>query len=422
MKDYETFPPLAVTGAGGPYLFLDNGQTLIDVCSSWWCKSLGHGHPRLRAALHRQTDRFEHVILANTTQEPAVALAEALGRFVPGLSHVFFGGDGSTAVEIAAKLALQGQRIRGQERRTRFASLRNGYHGEGGLSLALSDLGIYREPFAEVLPIPEILGPLPYRTGPEDAKWMDAEAEWPALSAQLDAVGDTLCAIAFEPLLQGAGGMRVYSPDLLRRLRAWATANGVWLIADEIMTGFYRTGTRLACEQAGIIPDLVCLSKGLTAGWLPLSATLIHDDIYRLFYADYGQGRDFLHSNTFAGNALACAVALEALKVYEEEGIARKVAADGPRLLHAFREMADGSGKLKNIRHLGFLVAADLDLPDEPRFARAGLAVYREAIKQGALWRNLGSTLYWLPPLNCPAELFPKLRDMGLAALKAALG
>lgn len=423
MKDYEAFPPLALRGAEGPYLFLEDGRRLIDTCSSWWCKSLGHGHPRLRAALKAQADRFEHVILANTSQEPAVALAEKLGRMAPGLSHVFYGSDGSTAVEIAAKLALHAQRARGHGHRIHFAALENGYHGESGLALGLSDLGLYREPYAAVLPVVTQLTGLPYRSGPEDARWQDASEEWPRLEAQLEAVADTLCAVACEPVLQGAGGMRVYSPDLLRRLRAWTAERGIYLIVDEILAGLHRTGPVLACRHAGITPDMICLSKGLTAGWLPLSATLIHDDLYQLFYHDYGQGRDFLHSNTYSGNALACAVALEALQVYADEEIEARLPLRAESMRQAFREMADATGRLKNLRQVGLMVAADLDLSaDLAAKTRVGFAVYREAVARGALWRNLGSTLYWLPPLNSPPGLFAEMRDIGIAALRAALG
>ncbi len=444
MKDYESFPPLEVVGADGPYIHLADGHKLIDAQSSWWCKSLGHGHPRLRAALKAQADRYEHIISANTAQEPSAALAEKLGSLVPGLSHVFFAGDGSTAVDLAAKLALHAQRLRGQPQRCRFAALANGYHGESGISLGLSDLGLYREAYAALLPTPAYLQPLPYRRGMESSiaaasrttkltglrdragfpekkedEWLDASEAWPSIERQLQGLEPELCAIVFEPVLQGAGGMRLYSPDLLRRLAAWAKTHGVYLLADEILTGFHRTGPVLACEHAGVQADLVCLSKGLTAGWLPLSATLISDDLYRLFYADYGQGRDFLHSNTFAGNALGCAVALEALRIYEDEKIGECVAATAPVMRDLFFEMVEASGVLENVRHLGMMVAADLKPEAAASLPRAGYAVYREAVRRGALWRNLGSTLYWLPPLNIEVEVLVKLRDIGLESLHA---
>jgi adenosylmethionine---8-amino-7-oxononanoate aminotransferase len=442
MKDYESFPPLPIAGAEGAYLHLEDGTRLFDASSSWWCKTLGHGHPRLRAALTAQAQNYEHVIAAHTAQAPSAALAEKLAGLAPGLSHVFFGGDGSTAVEITAKLALHAMRIRGESRRTRFASLANGYHGESGFSLGLSDLGMYREPYASSLITPIFLGPLPYVTGDVAALWDRSEEPglrkeksdwWGAIESQLSAVADTLCAIVFEPVLQGAGGMRFYDPELLRRLRAFADAHGIYLIADEILTGFHRTGKRLACEHAGVVADMVCLSKGLTGGWLPLSSTLIRDDIYNLFYGDYGQGRDFLHSNTYAGNALACAVALEALQVYADEGIAARVDANGPLLAQAFREMAEATGVLRDVRHLGMVVAGDL-VPAHSQGdrgvsrgistwpVRAGWAVYREAVKHGILWRPLGSTLYWLPPLNTEPRDLRSLRDGCITTLRAVFG
>lgn len=444
MKDYEVFPPLPLVGAAGAFVHLEDGRRLFDASSSWWCKSLGHGHARLRAALMAQAQNYEHVIAAHTAQAPSAVLAEKLAGLAPGLSHVFFGGDGSTAIEIAAKLALHAMRIRGETSRTRFASLSNGYHGESGFSLGLSDLGLYREPYADALIKPTFLKPLPYVAGDAAASWNiglektglkkekteNAKTSWwEFIENQLEAVAPQLCAIFFEPVLQGAGGMQVYDPELLRRLRRFADKHGIYLVADEILTGFYRTGKRLACEHAGITADMVCLSKGLTAGWLPLSATLIHDEIYKLFYADYGQGRDFLHSNTYAGNALACAVALEALQVYEDEGIAARVAENGAVLAQCFYEMAEATRLVHGVRHLGMMAAGELSLekqaeekPGRALPPRAGWAVYREAVNHGILWRPLGKTLYWLPPLNTEAHDLRSLRDGCIATLRAVFG
>jgi adenosylmethionine---8-amino-7-oxononanoate aminotransferase len=301
-------------------------------------------------------------------------------------------------------------------------------------------LGLYREAYAPLLPTPSFLQPIPYRNGivtgnilsidrdragftnKSSDTWCDASDVWPILEAQLESLEPTLCAIAFEPVLQRTGGMRLYSPDLLRRLRKWSETHGVFLIADEILTGFYRTGPRLACEHAGIVPDWVCLSKGLTAGWLPLSAALVSDAVYDLFYADYGLGHDFLHSNTYAGNALGCAVALEALKVYDEEHIHSRVDAMSPLLYDLFSEMAEATGVLTDLRHLGMVVAADLKPQCAQSQNRAGYAVFREAVSRGALWRNLGSTLYWLPPLNVAESTLRSLRDIGIGALRAVFG
>lgn len=421
MKDYETFPPVELAGAEGSHLLLRDGGRLIDANSSWWCKTLGHGHPRLREALRRQADRFEHVISANTSNELLVDLSERLAGLCPPLGHAFYAGDGSSAVEIALKLSLHAHRIQGRPERTRFIALANGYHGESGLSLAVSDLGIYREPYAAVLPEPFILDGLPYVSSPEDPLWNDCGAVWPALEATLAPWAETSAALIVEPVLQGAGGMRVYSPDLLRRLRAWCTAHGVHLVADEIMTGFWRAGAPLAMHHAGIVPDVLCLSKGLTAGWMPFSAALVHPDLYDLFYADYGRGRDFLHSNTYSGNALGAAVALEALSLYAEPGFGESVAELSKRMRALWDEVIAATGALENPRAVGGVVAADLRLPESLRGTRAGFAVFQEAVARGALLRPLGNTLYWLPPLNTDAATLERLAEITAASVKAVL-
>lgn len=422
MKDYESFPPLEVAGAAGSRIRLKDGSEVIDAVSSWWCKTLGHGHPRLREALVRQANGFEHVISANTATDVLVSLSEKLAALCPPLDRVFYGGDGSTAVEIALKMALHAQRIRGEARRTKFIALGNGYHGESGLALAVSDLGIYREPYADALPEPAILRGLPYVSGPADPAWGDCSAAWPAIERQLEASAADAAALIVEPVLQGAGGMRLYSPDLLRRLRAWTARHGVYLVFDEILTGFWRTGRMLALEHAGVAPDLLCLSKGLTAGWLPFSATLVSPGLYDLFYADYGTGRDFLHSNTYSGNALGAAVASEALSIYSAPGFGEEVAAFAAALHRRWEQVASATGCLANLRALGGMTAGDLALgPDgsgvRPR--RAGFAVFREAVARGALLRPLGDTIYWLPPLNTPPADLDRLAEVTASAILA---
>lgn len=426
MHDYRDFPPLEVVSAVGSHLELRDGRRLIDAISSWWCKSLGHGHPRLKAALARQMERFEHVILANTTNDVVVALSERLAALDPALSRVFYAGDGSTAVEVACKMALQAGKLAGRvdrhgKPRARFMALENGYHGETTLALALGDLGIYKEAYREILPETACLRGLPRVHSEKDPLWRDCGAAWPALERQLEAC-DGLCAVVVEPVLQGAGGMLLYSPDLLRRLRAWTADRGVWLIADEILTGLHRTGPALACAHAGITPDFLCLSKGLTAGWLPLSAVLTGEAVYGLFYGEYGTGRDFLHSNTYAGNALAAAVALEALDVYRDEDIPARTAVLAAALRDSLAAVQARTGRLANLRSLGGMAAADLTGPGVEPGARTGYRVYREAVARGALLRTLGDTVYWLPPLNTPLHTVEELGEITAQAIEAALG
>jgi adenosylmethionine---8-amino-7-oxononanoate aminotransferase len=429
MRDYAEFPPLVVTGARGARLRLADGREILDAISSWWCKALGHGHPRLAAALRAQQDAFEHVITANTTSAPLVRLCERLlaaanglppsawgaaappGRRPGHFGKVFLADNGSTAVEIALKMALQAQAQRGAPARTRFVALQNAYHGETAATLSVGDLDLYAAPYRPLcFPVGRLSG-LPYRRGPSDAAWLDAGAEWPAIEAALDGQADTLAAIIYEPVLQAAGGMLLFSPDLLRRLRAWADAHGVYLIADEIAAGMGRLGAVLASHLAegvgrtslAALPDFAVLSKGLTAGVLPLSAVLTTDAIYALFESDYAEGRAFLHSNTFTGNALAVAVALAVLDVFAEDAVLGQVAARGPRLSAAMHKIAADRLYLRNVRGCGMVAAVDIRDADgralDPR-RRTGYHVYREAVRRGALLRPLGDTMYLFPPLT----------------------
>ncbi len=408
MRDYRDFPPLEVVAAHGCHLHLADGSRLIDAISSWWCKALGHRHPRLTAALHAQADTFEHVILANTTNQLVVRLCERLLAVAngvgdltgPAYAKVFLSGDGSTGLEVALKMAVQFHRQSGAAQRTRFACLEHGYHGESIATMSISDCAEYRTPFADLCFPSTVLSGVPYRSGPDDPRWQDAAGEWPGLVAQLEPFAETLAAIVVEPLLQGAGGMRLYSPDLLRRLRAWCDTHGVLLIADEIAAGMGRLGSYLASHQAGITADLAVLSKGLTGGYLPLSATLASQRIYDAFDADWHEGRAFLHSNTYSGNALGVAVADAALSVFHDEDVLGQVARRGPRLRQGLAALR--SPFLHGIRGCGMMAAADLVQADGtpwPSAQRIGLRVYRAAIRRGALLRNLGDTLYLFPPL-----------------------
>jgi adenosylmethionine---8-amino-7-oxononanoate aminotransferase len=428
MRDYRDFPPLAIAGAEGTRFRLADGREIFDAISSWWCKALGHRHPRLMAALRAQTEVFEHVITANTTSAPLVRLCERLlavanglpvsawgpaapeGRSPGHFGKVFLADNGSTAVEIAMKMALQAQAQRGAPGRTKFAAFENGYHGETAATLSVGDLDLYGGPYRPIcFPVHRVRG-LPYRPGPRDPAWLDAGAAWPAIARALDEVAETLAAVVYEPVLQAAGGMQLYSPDLLRRLRAWADARGVFLIADEIAAGMGRLGAMLASHLVpGALPDFAVLSKGLTAGVLPLSAVLTTDAIYALFEADYAEGRAFLHSNTFTGNALAIAVANAVLDVFAEDDILGRVAAVSGHLRSSLETLAARRPYLRNLRACGMVAAVEIrhadGTPRDPR-RRTGYAVYREAVRRGALLRPLGDTMYLFPPLTiAPSEI-----------------
>jgi len=414
MKDYENFLPQSVKSARGSHIELSNGKPLIDAISSWWCKSLGHNHPRLKKALQAQIEKFEHVILANTTNETIVQLSEKLCALMPSLNKVFFAGDGSCAVEVALKMSLHSRLIKGDTKRKSFITLQNGYHGETVGALSVSDLGIYKSPYESLCFECYTIKNIPYVTGREDPLWVNCHEQWQQIEKSLELLKDSATAIIVEPIIQGAGGMLIYSQDFLKRLSQWAKQNDIHLIADEIMTGLGRTGKMLACEHARVEPDFVCLSKGLTSGWMPFSAVLTTNEIYEIFYNDYLPEKSFLHSHTFSGNALGASLALEVFNIMEQENICDNVQALEAMLLDNMLEIAQVSGKLHNIRSLGGVVAADLIGAHDQRL---GYKIYQKAMSLGALLRPLGNTLYWLPPLNISPDTLDELKAITLKAI-----
>jgi adenosylmethionine---8-amino-7-oxononanoate aminotransferase len=344
-------------------------------------------------ALRRQAESFEHVILANTSQTPAVALAERLAKLAPKLNKVSYASDGSCAVEMALKMSLHSRMLRGQQR-TGVAALSGGYHGETLMALSVSDLGLYRAPYEAWCHACTFIENIPYVSGIDDPLWQDCSAHWNQIELQLAPQKDHLTAIIVEPLIQAAGGMRVYSADLLRRLRDWCDQHDVHLIADEIMTGYGRTARMLAIEHAGVVPDFLCLGKGLTGGSLPLSAMVTSTAVYDLFYGDRLQDA-FLHSHTHTGNALACAVAVAAHDLTGQDRHLQHVQQLGERMRDNMQRIAQETGALHCVRQLGAMVAADIR---QPQTARDGYRVMQAAIKRGALLRPLGNTIYWCPP------------------------
>lgn len=409
MKDYELFRPLVITGAKGDYLHLDNGKKIIDAISSWWCKTLGHQHPRLKRALYEQLEKFEHVILANTTNETIMQLSEKLSRLSPSLNKVMYASDGSCAVEIALKMSLHAREIEGKHQRKLFIALENGYHGETAGALSVSDLGIYSEPYRSMLFDVKKISP-PYVSDKNNPLWNNCETHWEKTLSELQPYAGTATAVIVEPILQGAAGMQIYSKDFLYRLRQWTSENDIHLIADEIMTGIGRTGKMLACEHANIEPDFICLSKGLTGGFLPLSAMLTSQSIYDLFYDDYERGKSFFHSHTHSGNVLAASVACEVLNIMHEEKLCERAEKIGNIMQENMQSIADQTGKLKNVRAIGAMVAADIICKTPNR--RYGYEIYQKAVEAGALLRPLGNTLYWLPPLNVEWKTLAELKEI----------
>lgn len=415
MKDYEIFPPLLVKRAYGSYIELADGNTLIDGISSWWCKSLGHGHPALKQALMAQVEQFEHVIFAHTTHDTIAQLSALLGTLMPGLSKTFYAGDGSCAVEIALKMSLHKHQLSGKPHKTKFIALKNGYHGETSGALSVSDLGIYRDPYQPMLFEPILIEPL-YVNSMDDPAWQDAQAHWERIEATLQACHETVSAIIVEPIVQGAGGMKLYSQDFLARLAKFAQQHDIHLIADEIMTGIGRTGKMLASEYAQITPDFICLSKGLTSGWMPFSVVLTTDAVYQTFYDDYDKGKSFLHSHTYSGHALGASLALATLKVIAQEQLCAKSFALQAVMRDLVQDIAQQTGLLNNIRGIGSIIAADLVGDDLP--PRAGYHLYHEAVKLGALIRPIGNTVYWMPPLTVSHAELSELHNITSLALQ----
>jgi adenosylmethionine-8-amino-7-oxononanoate aminotransferase len=406
MKDFENEPPFIVHSAKGSVLHTNKGP-VIDAISSWWCKSLGHGHPKVIEAIQKQMGLFEHVIGANTTHPILVELAEELAD-ISGKQHVFFASDGSSAVEIALKLTLQAHQIKGNPHKNQFMTLENSYHGETLGALSLTDLGLYNAPFKSFGYPSHTLSNIPYVSGPKDPLWSDCTSYWENILAQLEQNKEELCAVIVEPLVQGAGGMLCYSADFLGKLANWAKDNDVYFIADEIMTGMGRTGEWLACQHAPIDPSLICLSKGLTSGTLPFSCVLIDHDLFDLFYEE---GEAFWHSHTFSGHALGAAAALATIGVIRGEQMLDRAKAQGLLLHELMHDMAQSTGALTKLRGLGALMAAQLSSEHHPQ------RVAKKALDLGALLRPIGNTLYWLAPLNTDEDTIRKLAQITLHSL-----
>ncbi len=403
--EWELEPKLVIEQAEGMYLIDTDGRRYLDATSSLWCNLFGHRHPRLDAAIRDQLDRVAHTTLLGLASTPSIRLAERLCALT-GFDRVFYSDSGSTAVEVALKMAFQAQQQRGEHSRTRFAALTEAYHGDtlGSVSVGGIDLfhGVYRPLLFDAVRIPS-----PDRADPT------VEAELLARAAAIfRAEGPTLAAFVFEPLVQGAAGMRMHSPAFLRALCALARDAGALLVADEVATGFGRTGTMFACEQAGVRPDLMCTAKGLTGGYLPLAATLTTEAVFDAFRGPYTQWKTLFHGHTYTGNPLACAAALATLDLFEEEQVltrlAERVAALGASLA-ALHHPA-----VEEVRQLGMMAAVRLG--PFPTEARTGHRVSLACRDEGVIVRCLGDAIVVMPPLvMTPADLATCVTTVGRA-------
>jgi adenosylmethionine-8-amino-7-oxononanoate aminotransferase len=404
MKDHETQPLLAIKRGAGAWLEDFEGRRYLDAVSSWWVNLFGHANPQINAAVHDQLDRLEHVIFAGFTHEPAVRLAERLVRLTPpGLNRCFFADNGSAAVEVALKMSFHYWHNRGRSRKTRFITLANGYHGETLGALAVGNVDLYKSLYQPLL-MNVLTAPSPdcYLREPGES-WEDHSLrQFEHMERMLAEHADEVAAVIVEPLVQCAGGMRMYHPVYLTRLREACTRHGVHLIADEIAVGFGRTGTMFACEQAGISPDFMCVSKGLTGGYLPLSAVLTTDDVYAAFYDDYATLTAFLHSHSYTGNPLACSAALATLDIFATEDVIGNNRVKAAHLGRRARALED-HGHVSEVRQCGMIVAIEF-VKDKrtrepyPWTERRGQRVYRHALERGVLLRPIGNVVYFMPP------------------------
>lgn len=405
MKDYEQFPPIVIKKGQGVWLYDEDENRYLDAVSSWWVNLFGHANPRISKALSEQAFTLEHAIFANFTHEPAIKVAEKLVALTPeGLNKVFFADNGSAAIEVALKMSFQYHKQSGKTKKKRFLALTDAYHGETLGALSVGGVDLYNEVYQPLLlNTVRAQGPncfrCPFKDQPESC-----QAQCICfLEEKLEANHEELTAVIIEPLIQAAAGMKMYPPIYLKRLREVCTNYDVHLIADEIAVGFGRTGTMFACEQAEISPDFMCLSKGLTGGYLPLSVVLTTDKVYDAFYDDYGTMKAFLHSHSYTGNTLACRVALEVLTMFEEEHYIDIVQAKGERMRKLATEAFSHLPFVGQYRQVGLVGAIELVANREtkeplPSEERIGYQIYKRALAKGLLIRPLGNILYFMPP------------------------
>ncbi len=404
MKDHEQLPLIPIKSGRGVWLEDFEGKRYLDAISSWWVNLFGHANPAINQAVKAQLDTLEHVMLGGFTHQAAVELAEQLVAITPsGLDKCFYADNGSSAIEIALKMSFHYWRNLGRRQKTKFITLENSYHGETLGALAVGNVALYKETYAPLLM--EVIS-----VASPDCFNRETGESWEAYSLRrfadmeqaLAQHADSVCAVIIEPLVQCAGSMRMYHPIYLTKLREACDRYQVHLIADEIAVGFGRTGTLFACEQAGISPDFICLSKGLTGGYLPLSAVLTSDRVYQAFYDDYQNLTAFLHSHSYTGNALGCRAALATLELFRQQDVLghnRLLAAAMGKAVQHFHEHPN----VAEVRQTGMIVAIELVKNKLSREAlpwqqRRGLKVYQYALKHGVLLRPLGNVIYFMPP------------------------
>lgn len=426
MKDHESLPLIPIKRGEGVWLEDFDGNRYIDAVSSWWVNLFGHANPRINAAVHEQLDKLEHVILAGFSHEPVVALSERLVSITPpGLDRVFYADNGSSGIEVALKMSFHYWQNQGQTNKRRFVTLGNSYHGETLAALAVGDVDLYKSTYKPLL-MEVLTAPSPDCFHREEGESWEAYSrrQFEGMKAILAEHHHEICAVIVEPLVQCAGSMRMYHPVYLKLLREACDKYKVHLIADEIAVGFGRTGTLFACEQAGITPDFMALSKGLTAGYLPLCAVLTTDEIYQAFYDDYNTLRAFLHSHSYTGNPLACAAAMATLDIFESDKVIEQNQALAAHMGKALERFNDHP-HVAEVRQTGMIAAVEMVKDKRSREVydwreRRGLRVYQHALTRQALLRPLGNVTYFMPPYIITPEQIDHLADVAWEGINLA--
>ncbi|WP_419769036.1 MAG: adenosylmethionine--8-amino-7-oxononanoate transaminase [Candidatus Marinarcus sp.] len=407
MKDHEKLPLIPIKKGKGSYIYDYDGNEYLDCISSWWVNIFGHSNAYINTKINEQLQELEHVIFAGFTHKPAVDLAKRLIALTPEpLQKIFFADNGSSAIEISLKMSFQYFKNKGQSRPL-FVSLENSYHGETLGALAVSDTGLYKDIYTDIL-IKTIQAKSP--------SLVDEDEAIEDMRRVLTQHKNEVCSVVIEPLIQCAGSMKMYDASYIKKLRTLCDEFGVFLIADEIAVGFGRTGTLFAIEQAEISPDFLCLSKGITGGYMPLSVVLFTDDIYNAFYCDYNEGKSFLDSHSYTGNTLACSVANAVLDIFEKDNILE----NNQKKITFIKEQTQKFKTLScvaEVRQRGMVCAIELQGFDTTR--RVGLEIFQKALKEGVYIRPLGNIIYFMPPYVFTDAQLKKMIDVTYGIVKS---
>ncbi len=429
MKDYEEFPPIIIEKGQGAYVYDIFGNSYLDAISSWWVNLFGHSNKRINEAINKQLQKLEHVIFANFSHEGAILLAKRLIEIAPpNLKKVFFADNGSSSVEIALKMSFQYHQQTGNDEKTKFVSISDAYHGETIGALSIGDIDLYSKIYKPMLMNTfKAKGPDCFRC--EYNKYRNScNTECFTHMEELVLQNhNEICGICVEPLIQCAAGMKIYPPQYLIKLRKLCDEYNIHLIADEIAVGFGRTGLMFACEHANISPDIMCISKGLSAGYLPLALTLTTNKIYKAFYSDYQEQKAFLHSHSYTGNPISCSVALESLNIFQDEDILNKNIEKARAMRIIANKYFNNHPNIGEYRQLGMIGAVELVQDKKTKLPfdwkdRIGYKIYKETLKRGVILRPLGNVIYFMPPYIIEPDDIEKMMKVGYDALVEVLG